>query len=451
MNLLKKIIRKLIYEFRSVFERNDIEKLFRTFNSKGIVLDECNAEKIRDKRLSAIINYSVKNVPYYKNIFAALKHRKSEIKKNPCGFLRNFPILTREIIMQNNSKLKSKISWLYPCGISKTSGTTGIPLEFISSSPNGEYSHQMFLYEFMAGQKIALDKVVSFGGGYLSDECIKQNIFWQYEKGLYGSCLFSSFYILEKNIQFYVEKLNEINPQIIRSYPSSLLLFIDYCKKLNIKPNIDVKGIYLTSENSTKEQMEKISDFFGCGVYGQYGHSEACIFAFTTKNDTVYYCSPFYGFVEVLDKDNQPVKIGETGYVTVSTFRNKAMPFIRYRTGDLAVYGGEKNGYAILRQLLGREKDYILNKDGEKIFIIVGQFSECFLPAICHVKYWQAIQNEKGKMLLKIVRKDSFTQNNETDILKVTQDNKIETVIEYVDEIPLTKAGKRKYIVNSLY
>ena len=167
MNLLKKIIRKLIYEFRSVFERNDIEKLFRTFNSKGIVLDECNAEKIRDKRLSAIINYSVKNVPYYKNIFAALKHRKSEIKKNPCGFLRNFPILTREIIMQNNSKLKSKISWLYPCGISKTSGTTGIPLEFISSSPNGEYSHQMFLYEFMAGQKIALDKVVSFGGGVL--------------------------------------------------------------------------------------------------------------------------------------------------------------------------------------------------------------------------------------------------------------------------------------------
>ena len=41
--------------------------------------------------------------------------------------------------------------------------------------------------------------------------------------------------------------------------------------------------------------------------------------------------------------------------------------------------------------------------------------------------------------------------NDETDILKVTQDNKIETVIEYVDEIPLTKAGKRKYIVNSLY
>ena len=127
------------------------------------------------------------------------------------------------------------------------------------------------------------------------------------------------------------------------------------------------------------------------------------------------------------------------------------MPFIRYRTGDLAIYGGEENGYVIIPKLIGREKDYILNKDNEKIYIIVGQFSECFLPAICHVKYWQAIQNEVGKMHLKIVKKDIYTEKDEKEILKVVKDNKIDTTLEYVEDIPLTKAGKRKYIINTLY
>lgn len=447
--MMIKIIRKCITVFRVVLESFDYELLKKSFNSNGVVFNVIDANKIRNKRLYRILKYSCKNCSYYNN---AIKNKKIT-KENVLLIFQNIPVLTRELILSNNEKLKSKLRFLFPNGISKTSGTTGIPLEFLGSFPNGENSHQKFLYEFMINKKVNYKKIISFGGSYLPEELTKNNVFWTETKpaNIYGTLLFSSFYILEENMMAYINKLNEFQPEVIRSYPSCLLLFIDYCEKLNVRPNIKVKGIYLTSENATKEQFKRISDFFECGVYGQYGHSEACIFAFTKKNDDVYYCSPFYGYVEILDLNNKHVKIGETGYVTVTTFRNRAMPFIRYRTGDLAVYGGEENGYVILSKLIGREKDYILNKDNEKIYIIVGQFSECFLPAICHVKYWQAIQNEVGKMHLKIVKKDIYTEKDEKEILKVVEDNKIETTIEYVDDIPLTKAGKRKYIINSLY
>ena len=72
---------------------------------------------------------------------------------------QNIPVLTRELILSNNEKLKSKLRFLFPNGISKTSGTTGIPLEFLGSFPNGENSHQKFLYEFMINKKVNYKKV----------------------------------------------------------------------------------------------------------------------------------------------------------------------------------------------------------------------------------------------------------------------------------------------------
>ena len=81
-----------------------------------------------------------------------------------------------------------------------------------------------------------------------------------------------------------------------------------YCKELEIKPDIKLKGIYVTSESVDEKQMIEISVFFDCGVYGQYGHSEACVFAFTKHNKTRYYCSPLYGYVEVVDEDGGRVK-----------------------------------------------------------------------------------------------------------------------------------------------
>ena len=92
----------------------------------------------------------------------------------------------------------------------------------------------------------------------------------------------------------------------------------------------------------------------------------------------------------------------------------------------------------------------MLNSDNEKVFIIVGQLSECFSEAMNHVKCWQAVQSEKGKIDLRIVKKDNYTLLDEQEIYQMLKNNKIVTIFEYVKDIPLTKQGKRKYIINEL-
>lgn len=410
-----------------------------------------SVEKISQKRLIRILKYACKHTVYYKNVISknvvSTKYLdQTEIEK--------IPVLTKEIIRVAGESLKSNMTEFIPHSTMKTSGTTGIPLEFLSSFSD-EHSHQMFLYDFITEfklKKVDKKKIVTFGGCYLPEDLPKHKIFWIPEKkgNLYGSMLFSSFYILRENISYINAELEQLQPDIIRSYPSCLLLYIDYCSELKVFPKISIKGIYVTSESVTEEQMIKISDFFNCGVYGQYGHSEAAIFAFTKRNQTKYYCSPIYGYTEVVNNKGKHVKKGELGEICVTSFSNYAMPFIRYKTGDLAVYGGTYNGFVVLDELIGRSQDYILNKDGEKLFIIVGQFSECFLPAMTRVYHWQAEQHEIGKMHLRIVKKDTFTHSDAEEIIAVMKRDKVETTLEFVDEIPLTQRGKYKYIINKL-
>ena len=398
------------------------------------------------QRLRKILKWAKCHSKYYKAIL------KNIYNRDVIFTIKKMPLLTRNILIDKGEDIKvDNINWIPHFELS-TSGTTGIPLKFIRC-PDYEWSHQMFLYEYMTGlSKIDLSKIISFGGIYLDESLVNKNIFWgkKTPNNIYGYCLFSSFYLNKKNISYYVYEIEKQQPIIIRSYPSCLTLFIDLCTDMKITPKLNIRGIYVTSESVTKEQMEKISNFFGCGCYGQYGHSEACVFAFTKKNDTKYYCSPLYGYVEVIDNDGNHVKEGEIGQVCVTSFTNRAQPFIRYVTGDLAEYGGRYNGFVVFNKLLGRSQDFVINADNEKLFIIVGEFSECFLPAINNVKYWQAEQNEIGKMKLRIVKKDCYTKNDEKEIIETMHRSKMQIDIEYVDDISLTKAGKRKYIVQNI-
>lgn len=427
---------------RNELQKHDKIKLHNAFQKDSY--DDLKA--LETRRLRNILTWAKNHSKYYRDIL------KNIYTDDVLLTIRKMPLLTRDVLIDKGEEIKvDNISWIPHFQLS-TSGTTGVPLKFVRC-PDYEWSHQMFLYEYMTGlTRVDLSKIISFGGMYLEESSIKDNIFWRKRtpNNIYGYCHFSSFYLNKKNIGYYIDEIEKQQPYIIRSYPSCLILFIDLCNEIKRIPKLDIKGIYVTSESVTKEQMNKISNFFGCGCYGQYGHSEACVFAFTKKNDIRYYCSPLYGYVEVVDNDGNHVKKGEVGRVCVTSFTNRAQPFIRYITGDLAEYGGRYNGFVVFNKLLGRSQDFVLNADNEKLFIIVGEFSECFLPAINNVKYWQAEQDEIGKMRLKIVKKDCFTKNDEKEIIDVMLRSKVQTFIEYVDDIPLTKAGKRKYIIQNI-
>lgn len=183
---------------------------------------------------------------------------------------------------------------------------------------------------------------------------------------------------------------------------------------------------------------------------GQYGHSEASIFAYKKPNSEEYFCSPLYGYTEVLDDFNNPVSIGEEGNIIVTGFLNKALPFIRYATGDRAIYGGTlSDGTVVLKKLLGRTADYLIDSNQKK-WNLVGLIFGGHLKAFNVISQWQLEQKEIGRVLITIVPDKEFTESMETEILDFFSNYNFTAEIKYIQSIPKTGRGKQKFLIQHL-
>ena len=112
-----------------------------------------------------------------------------------------------------------------------------------------------------------------------------------------------------------------------------------------------------TSEVLTPEDRVILRDAFGVKVVNEYGVSEAGVIVAFENDVTDWIMSHETQFVEVVDDDGSVVPDGQY---------NKAMPFIRYRSGDIGSINPDKSGeYKVLNNLGGRVNDTIILPSGK--------------------------------------------------------------------------------------
>lgn len=369
--------------------------------------------------------------------------------------LEGLPLLDKVQIRENSKHVYSDFVTENYKSWQNTGGSTGEPLNFpvgygTMISPHLEDMHQHILYNKM-GYKYN-DVICSIDGSRVPTKLQSRNIFWikntlNFPYGLYS---YSTMYLNDHTVKYYISHINKIKPSFLRGYPSGIKLLCQLVESLNLSIDFKLKGCYLTSENFDESTADYISTILDCDVWGQYGHSEASVFAYKKPHSQNYYCLPLYGYTEVLDEHGNHVEKGNLGEIVVTGFSNRAMPFVRYKTGDLAVYGGvNSKGETILEKLLGRSNDFIFDSRGEKIFL-VGLIFGGHLHAFNHIRSWQFIQKSKGYLDIVIVKDISFEQPDEDEIKLFLKKNGFITNIVYLDEIPKTKRGKQQFLIQEI-
>lgn len=147
---------------------------------------------------------------------------------------------------------------------------------------------------------------------------------------------------------------------------------------------------------------------------------------------------------------NKPVKHGELGRVVVTDLFSHAMPLIRYDTGDLAVLGQSCNcdiNGMVLERIEGRRIETIYDIYGERVsaFAINGAMRD-----LKNVYQYQFIQDSPEDNTIKLCTAKNF---DECEIIinrfKEILGNSTNIKIEYVNEIPKLKSGKRPYIISN--
>jgi phenylacetate-CoA ligase len=95
---------------------------------------------------------------------------------------------------------------------------------------------------------------------------------------------------------------------------------------------------------------------------------------------------------------------------------NLAMPFIRYRTGDIASWSTETcecgQSFPVINRIEGRQTDYLVAAEGD---LISGTFAAAALWQLPNLMYSQIVQKELGRIEVRIVKGPGYEEPASTD------------------------------------
>ena len=243
----------------------------------------------------------------------------------------------------------------------------------------------------------------------------------------------------------------------INGHTSSIVLFAKYLQKKNLLLKSvcpTLQTCVVTSEmlyDSDKKLLEKQ---LGVPVVNEYGASELDLLAFTNA-DGEFQVNNETLFIEILDKNNQLVKKGESGRIVVTSLYNKAHPFIRYDVGDIGVLDeNSTTKKPILKQLIGRSNDNAILKDGKTVpghtFYYV---TKSVIEEDGNVKEFVVEQTALDAFKIVYVAEKSLTTDNLKNIEKALSkyvESNLNITYKRVKLLKRSRSGKLKQFVSKL-
>ncbi len=411
-------------------------------------------EKISEyqlKQLKKIIYHAYKNVPYYTNLFDSYSIKPEDIKD--FEDLKKIPYLTKDIINQHRKEMIDKNFPQKYLGYGTTGGSTGIPMGFYYDKRT--YSDVEWAFMTHQWKRVGYkhrDKCVVLRGNVVNN--IKENKkYWEMDWEN-NWLIMSSYHLKDDTIPLYIEKIRDFKPKFIQAYPSALQILTAYMEKNKTEPFESVKAIFCGSENIYEWQRVQFETVLKTRAFSWYGHSERVCLAGECEKSNYYHCFPQYGYLELInDKDEWCTKKGE---IVATSFTNYVMPFIRYRTQDIAINTNKKcecgRNWKLIEKVEGRLQDYVIGKNNEIITLTALIFAQHF-NSFSKIRNMQLMQNKKGEVVVRIIENEKLQDDDKEEIItkmKMASDNSLKISIELINEIPRTKLGKYRFLIQEL-
>ena len=159
-------------------------------------------------------------------------------------------------------------------------------------------------------------------------------------------------------------------PDVISGWPTVLSEMSAEWSARRTSSSRTPKFILSGGETLSEINRERISKGFGANVYDLLGAHEFSLVAWECPVSGDYHLSDDTLFGEVL-KDGRRVEPGERGELVATNLHSFAMPFIRYKLGDLVTQGTTPcacgSPFSSIRSIEGRTADLMLLIGGRKV------------------------------------------------------------------------------------
>ena len=385
-------------------------------------------ETFQQERLRKLIIHVATKVPFYRDWF-----HDNNIDPYTAA-LDKLPIVSKAIMRQEGVHRFSADGIPDKKRIpSHSSGSTGEPFAFYTTRLSNSVNTAAKLHTwYKAGYHLG-DLYVKMA--YMPRPSLKKRV-----QDNVNRCLYIHFDSVNETLLYNTSKLIEDKkPLILRSYPLPIFLLAQY--RIN-HPEFQHRllRVMTTGGVLTNTFRSTIENAFGCDVIDSYS-CEGTPNTYETPIHDGYNVCNYYGIIEILDNNNQPVSNG-IGRVVSTDFWNTAYPFIRYDTQD-CVY--VENGR--IKRIIGRQTEYVTSTDGT--LYTTYSFMSYFEHEIEHITAFQVINHKNESITINLTVDDAF---NKSDISHISDHwttllgKKAEVLI--VDHIPLLHNNKYLSIVN---
>lgn len=405
--------------------------------------------KYQYRKLKALIEHAWNKVPFYRRYWQDAGFNPSMFKT--LDDMRLIPVIDKNTVIANREQMLAEGVPMSRLEVITTGGTTGMPMEFYIDNYHArakEQGHQMYAAWHMWNYRQFVDKCIALRGARIDDKMIEGGVFWKQSDRDRGIVM-SSFHLLEQNYQIYIDKIREYRPRFIRAYPSSIVALCLLMQKHGDGRLPGLKGVLCSSENIFDWQRKLVREVLGVEIHSSYGHSEKAVWAFEKDGQLLF--PPRYGYAEFVDENMNPVtQPGKKAEIIATGFNLDAFPFIRYRTEDIAVVGTGVPGYPqTAERILGRNQDFLIDRHGNRVLFTC---SDEIFWGMHDITAYQYVQDRPGHFTINIEITPEYDASHTQDILANARSIFVNFDIDVavVDNIPRTKAGKFKYLIQNI-
>lgn len=414
-------------------------------------MDEEQLREYQRQRLRGILGHAARKVPYYRQMFSELGLQPEDIESQ--DDICKLPRLSSAAVRQSSAVFHADDKARYGPKPARTSGSSGFPLEYCFDRDSNalEFVHYWRHWGWVGyrlGQRFAELAAVHFLRRPRLDGRISEI------QPLYGRQLLNSMALTPTNVAEYAAALMHFRPLYLKGLPSALyhLATLLVAAKKEVIP---LRAVFSGGEKLTSEMRATIEGAFQCPLLDCYGHMErtACI---AQCEEGTYHVLSDYGLLELVDRRPSGEHGIELALGVGTSLYNRAMPLIRYETGDLIEVFEDPphcrcgRCFPVVRGVRGRASTAIVTPDGRMESALFA------LPSlVAGIAFLQFVQQRLDTVEVRVVRSESFNDTSDLALRRMLREALGPSMVVQVHSVSLEEtytepSGKRPVVVSEI-
>jgi phenylacetate-CoA ligase len=394
------------------------------------------------RRLRALVEHAYRSVPYYRNLFDRHGVRPQDVRGLadlgviPITSRRDLQAAPPEEVVSRDLDPRALVS-------KTTSGSSGEPLTIRRAPHEVRRLGLVRLPAMLEAGRRPHDRCATVTSVRPPDPRQRKRLL----RALQQAGLFRNLYVNSRQSPEAVARiLEDYRPDVLSGFPgviSCVAQLAGQQPSRRLRPRL----VTTAGEVVTPSMRTQISEGLRTRVVDLYTSHEFNLLAWECGAGEGYHINDLGVIVEVL-REGRPVTPGERGEMVVTGLHSFAMPFLRYRLGDVVTRGADScpcgRPFSTLSAIQGRMIDYFPLPDGRLVhpFEIV----RAMIDGLgAWVRQYQLTQEREDRVVLRVVPSAPVPPERrsalESTLTRVLGPG-VSCAVEVVPEIDLERTGK---------